>query len=100
MDSVECHVAEHNRGFDDDRGDYKPIAHDHLAYRFEILGVLGKGSFGQVLKCYDYKEQALRAVKIIRNKSRFHHQAKVELRILQHLVKKVCCRPACPYSRC
>jgi serine/threonine protein kinase len=26
---------------------------DHLSYRYEILGVLGKGSFGQVLQCRD-----------------------------------------------
>lgn len=78
-----------NHGFDDDRGDYKPYVHDHLAYRYEIISILGKGSFGQVLKCFDYKHQCLRAIKIIRNKSRFHHQAKMELKILHHLVRKV-----------
>jgi dual specificity tyrosine-phosphorylation-regulated kinase 2/3/4 len=82
-------AAEFNRGFDDERGDYKPVVHDHLAYRYEILSILGKGSFGQVLKVFDYKDQALRAVKIIRNKARFHEQAKVELTILHHLVNKV-----------
>ena len=78
-----------NYGFDDERGDYKPYVHDHLAYRYEIISILGKGSFGQVLKCFDYKHQVLRAVKIIRNKSRFHHQAKMELKILHHLVQQV-----------
>ena len=43
-----------------------------------------------MLKCFDYKHRMLRAVKIIRNKSRFHHQAKTELKILHHLVRKVC----------
>ena len=42
----------------------------------------------QVLKCYDYESQRLVAVKVIRNKSRFHHQAKTELKILHHLVRK------------
>jgi len=37
-----------NNGFDDDRGDYVIVTHDHLAYRYEILLMLGKGSFGQV----------------------------------------------------
>jgi dual specificity tyrosine-phosphorylation-regulated kinase 2/3/4 len=78
-----------NFGFDDKRGDYKPYVHDHLAYRFEIISILGKGSFGQVLKCFDFKDQVMRAVKIIRNKTRFHQQAKMELKILNHLVQKV-----------
>lgn len=58
---------------------------DHLAYRYEILEFLGKGSFGQALKCYDYKTNQFVAVKIIRNKKRFHHQAGVELKILMFL---------------
>ena len=37
-----------NFGYDDDRGDYCVVPHDHLAYRYEVLGLLGKGSFGQV----------------------------------------------------
>lgn len=37
-----------NYGYDDDRGDYHVRERDHLAYRFEVMSVLGKGSFGQV----------------------------------------------------
>lgn len=44
--------------------------HDHMVYRYEILEVLGKGSFGQVVKCYDHKTDQMVAVKIIRNKKR------------------------------
>lgn len=79
------HIAKGNCGYDDDRGDYIAVMHDHLAYRYEILSVLGKGSFGQVLKCHDFKTNTLKAVKIIRNKKRFHHQALVELKVLQYL---------------
>ena len=45
----------HNYGYDVERGDYKVVLRDHLAYRYEVLEFLGKGSFGQALKCYDYK---------------------------------------------
>jgi len=43
-------------------------------FKQQVLGVLGKGSFGQVLKCHDFRTNTLRAVKVIRNKKRFHHQ--------------------------
>ena len=74
-----------NFGYDDDRGDYNIVSGDHLAYRYEIVDVLGKGSFGQVVRCIDHKTGALVAIKIIRNKKRFHQQALVEVDILQKL---------------
>ncbi|ORZ08830.1 kinase-like domain-containing protein [Lobosporangium transversale] len=76
-----------NFGFDDERGDYLIINHDHLMFRYEILDMLGKGSFGQVAKCYDHKTGAYVAIKIIRNKKRFHCQALVEVKILDSLTK-------------
>jgi dual specificity tyrosine-phosphorylation-regulated kinase 2/3/4 len=74
-----------NFGYDDDRGDYGIVQGDHLCYRYEIIDVLGKGSFGQVVRCIDHKTGGLVAVKIIRNKKRFHQQALVEVNILQKL---------------
>lgn len=83
-----CHICcpvHLNHGYDDERGDYHTVLHDHISYRYEVLSILGKGSFGQVLKCYDYKTHTLQAVKIIRNKKRFHHQALVEVKVLETL---------------
>jgi dual specificity tyrosine-phosphorylation-regulated kinase 2/3/4 len=74
-----------NFGYDDDRGDYNIVEGDHLAYRYEVVDLLGKGSFGQVVRCVDHKTGILVAVKIIRNKKRFHQQALVEVNILQKL---------------
>ena len=74
-----------NFGYDDERGDYSIVQGDHLSYRYEIIDVLGKGSFGQVVRCIDHKTGGLVAVKIIRNKKRFHQQALVEVNILQKL---------------
>ena len=74
-----------NFGYDDERGDYNIVTGDHLAYRYEIVDILGKGSFGQVVRCVDHKTGGLVAIKIIRNKKRFHQQALVEVDILQKL---------------
>ncbi|KYG41516.1 hypothetical protein M433DRAFT_147606 [Acidomyces richmondensis BFW] len=74
-----------NYGYDDERGDYNIVLGDHLAYRYEVVDVLGKGSFGQVVRCIDHKEGGVVAVKIIRNKKRFHQQALVEVGILGRL---------------
>ena len=79
-----------NFGYDDDRGDYLVVNGDHLAYRYEVIDTLGKGSFGQVLSCRDHCTGQMVAIKIIRNKKRFHHQALVEIKILDNLRKWVC----------
>lgn len=78
-----------NYGYDDERGDYNIVIQDHLAYRYEVLDVLGRGSFGQVVKCFDHKTGMTVAIKLIRNKKRFHAQAQTEVRILKSLVEWV-----------
>jgi dual specificity tyrosine-phosphorylation-regulated kinase 2/3/4 len=80
-------VTTNNFGYDDERGDYLVVNRDHLAYRYEIVDTLGKGSFGQVLHCRDHCTGQSTAIKIIRNKKRFHHQALVEIKILDNLRK-------------
>lgn len=80
--------APNNCGYDDDQGSYTHIPHDHLAYRYEVLKVIGKGSFGQVVKAYDHKAHHHVALKMVRNEKRFHRQAQEEIRILEHLRKQ------------
>lgn len=79
--------APNNHGYDDTQGDLKLIRHDHLAYRFKIVDKLGKGSFGQVVRAYDYKTGDPVAIKVIRNKKRFFQQALTEVRLLDHIRK-------------
>lgn len=76
-----------NYGYDDERGDYKSVIGDHLGYRYEVLKELGRGTFGQVVKCYDHKTASIVAVKLIRNKRRLYAQAKTEIKILSDLVQ-------------
>jgi len=66
-----------NNGYDDATGSYIHVIHDHIAYRYEVLKLLGKGSFGQVVKAYDHRLNTYVAVKIVRNEKRFHRQAQV-----------------------
>ncbi|XP_006514109.3 dual specificity tyrosine-phosphorylation-regulated kinase 2 isoform X1 [Mus musculus] len=77
-----------NGGYDDDQGSYVQVPHDHVAYRYEVLKVIGKGSFGQVVKAYDHKVHQHVALKMVRNEKRFHRQAAEEIRILEHLRKQ------------
>lgn len=62
--------------------------HDHISYRYEILEIIGKGSFGQVVRAFDHKTSKHVAIKILRNKTRLHHQSLVEIRVLDELRKK------------
>jgi len=63
------------------------VPHDHVAYRYEVLKVIGKGSFGQVVQAFDHKTGVTVALKMVRNEKRFHRQAQEEIRILEHLRK-------------
>ena len=77
-------------GYDDDNGSYIKVLHDHIAYRYEIREVIGKGSFGQVVKCFDHKTKQPVAHQDHQETRRgFHHQALVEVKILDSLRKKV-----------
>ncbi|XP_017794428.1 PREDICTED: dual specificity tyrosine-phosphorylation-regulated kinase 2-like [Habropoda laboriosa] len=77
--------ANNNNGYDNEHGSYIHVMHDHVAYRYEMLKVIGKGSFGQVVKAYDHKKQEHCALKIVRNEKRFYRQAEEEVKILSEL---------------
>merc|ERR1711970_1584421 len=82
------HGGPNNGGYDDEQGSYLLVAHDHIQYRYEVIKIIGKGSFGQVIKAFDHKSQSHVALKIVRNEKRFHRQAQEEIRILEALKKQ------------
>lgn len=75
--------SKRNNGFDFENGNYKVISGDHLAYRYEIQKIIGKGSFGVVCKCFDHKTKELVAIKILKSKSHFYSQGIIELNLLK-----------------
>jgi serine/threonine protein kinase len=78
-----------NHGFDDAQSDYRFVQNDHIAYRYQLVAPLGRGSFGQVWKAVDHKGHPQEvAVKVIKNKKKFHEQALIEIKVLKHLNKK------------
>nr|CAH7756421.1 unnamed protein product [Callosobruchus chinensis] len=51
--------------------------------RYEIDSLIGKGSFGQVVKAFDHVDQCHVAIKIIKNKKPFLNQAQIEVKLLE-----------------
>lgn len=73
-------------GFDDNKGNYLGLTNDHIAYRYQIVKILGKGTFGQVFECFDHKENTKCAIKVIKSHKRFNSQAHTEIKILKLLL--------------
>uniref|UniRef100_S4RTN3 dual-specificity kinase n=1 Tax=Petromyzon marinus TaxID=7757 RepID=S4RTN3_PETMA len=77
----------YNDGYDDDNYDYIVKNGEKWMDRYEIDSLIGKGSFGQVVKAYDHQEQEWVAIKIIKNKKAFLNQAQIEVRLLELMNK-------------
>lgn len=61
------------------------VTNEHIAYRFQMLKVLGKCAFGGVIKCIDHKTGNQVAVKFLRDSPKHHQQIMYELQFLQKL---------------
>uniref|UniRef100_A0A1Y1N919 dual-specificity kinase n=2 Tax=Photinus pyralis TaxID=7054 RepID=A0A1Y1N919_PHOPY len=73
----------YNDGYDDDNHDYIVKNGEKFLDRYEIDSLIGKGSFGQVVKAFDHEEQCHVAIKIIKNKKPFLNQAQIEVKLLE-----------------
>ncbi|KAH6573248.1 hypothetical protein BASA62_003045 [Batrachochytrium salamandrivorans] len=82
----------HNEGYDNEDYDYILFVNDILgsqdAQQYQILDILGQGTFGQVVKCENTKTKELVAVKVIKNKPAYYNQSLFEVTILEMLNKK------------
>lgn len=71
-----------NNGFDDNEGYYRIVSGDQISYRFELIELIGKGAFGQVLKSKDHKTGKMVAIKMVKNQKKYYYQAAVEAKLL------------------
>lgn len=57
----------------------------HIAFRFEQIQFLGRGSFGTVVKCFDHKTKKYVAIKVILNEEEDRKQIDYEVNYLKKL---------------
>jgi len=84
-----------NNGWDDENYDYIVKNGELFNERYIVSTVIGKGSFGQVVKAYDQTKKEYVAIKIIKSKKPFLQQAKTEIELLQFLNAKDAMDSAC-----
>ena len=60
---------------------------DILQNRYRLMQVLGEGTFGKVIKCFDMFRNRIVAIKIIKNVRKYKDAAKLEINVLNKLTK-------------
>uniref|UniRef100_A0AAQ4PIK2 non-specific serine/threonine protein kinase n=1 Tax=Gasterosteus aculeatus aculeatus TaxID=481459 RepID=A0AAQ4PIK2_GASAC len=69
-------------------GDYQLVQHEVLSSlknSYEVLEFLGRGTFGQVVKCWKRGTSEVVAVKILKNHPSYARQGQIEVEILARL---------------
>ncbi|CAG8540843.1 11426_t:CDS:10 [Ambispora gerdemannii] len=78
-----------NDGYDNEDSDYILYVNDILGneegQKYLILDILGQGTFGQVVKCLNFKTKEVVAVKVVKNKPAYFNQSMMEVAILELL---------------
>eukprot|EP01113_Clastostelium_recurvatum_P050426 TRINITY_DN9546_c0_g1_i1.p1 TRINITY_DN9546_c0_g1~~TRINITY_DN9546_c0_g1_i1.p1 ORF type:complete len:1341 (+),score=265.13 TRINITY_DN9546_c0_g1_i1:268-4290(+) len=92
-----------NQGYDNNNSDYIIYVNDVIGtaqgHRYQVLDLLGQGTFGQVVKCkklpddtdtYPVEEGAeeLVAIKILKNRPAYLNQGLLEVRVLEHISQR------------
>lgn len=75
-------------GNSNNEGDYKVVPHEELCSatsRYEVLEFLGRGTFGQVVKCWKKGTNELCAIKILKDHPSYARQGQIEISILAKL---------------
>ena len=70
---------------DDDDGHYIVTPEAELTEKYQIVKLLGQGTFGKVVEAYDRVKRTRCAIKIIRSVQKYRDASKIELRVLSTL---------------
>lgn len=72
-----------------DDSEHHLIAHegDNLTSRYKVRSLMGEGTFGKVVACYDRETKRTVAIKIIRAIEKYRDAAMIEIEILETLRK-------------
>ena len=74
-----------NHKVDDDDGHYIITPNTVMTDRYDIIKLLGQGTFGKVVEAYDKRKKSRCAVKIIRSVQKYRDASRIELRVLSTL---------------
>ncbi|KAF9136346.1 dual specificity protein kinase kns1 [Mortierella sp. 14UC] len=73
--------------WDDKEGHYVVTPDDDFTSRYKIIRLLGQGTFGKVVECFDRESGRYCAIKIIRAVQKYRDASKIEARVLTTLKK-------------
>ncbi|CEG66931.1 Putative CMGC/CLK protein kinase [Rhizopus microsporus] len=73
--------------YDDKDGHYLVRLNESLTPQYKIMRLLGQGTFGKVVECYDRVRRTFCAIKIIRAIPKYRDASKIEIRVLNTLKK-------------
>ncbi|ORY02872.1 kinase-like protein [Basidiobolus meristosporus CBS 931.73] len=71
--------------YDDKEGHYIVVENEDLTPRYKIMQLLGQGTFGKVVECWDRLNRSYCAIKIIRAVQKYRDASKIEIRVLKTL---------------
>jgi CDC-like kinase len=72
---------------DDDEGHLIYTPGDVIQNRYQIMEVLGEGTFGKVVRTIDMCKNRIVALKIIKNVKKYRDAARLEINVLSKILK-------------
>ncbi|KAF2816071.1 kinase-like protein [Mytilinidion resinicola] len=70
---------------DDEDGHYIVVPEADLTERYQIVKLLGQGTFGKVVEAFDRRKGTRCAIKVIRSVPKYRDASRIELRVLSTL---------------